>query len=210
MHNPQAPEGTPEEEAKICFVGVNAFADSEQQAKHMLKPFAESELSVKSVFKVEYQQTDFSKLYHPESVDSGYGRYGVDTEWTNDLSASLHAVADHFKKTPSARTHIVAALAMNTQLHDDACFSRIGDHFLGTYLLWDDEQDDDINYAWLDETNRILAPFSEGHYVNETAGDRFPQRYQDCYSAKNWQRLKQLRKKYDPQKVFHSYLGNND
>ncbi len=209
MHNPQAPQGTSVEETKICFVGVNAFAESEQQAKQMLKPFAESELSALSVFKVEFQPTNFSKLYHPENVDSGYGRYGVDTEWTNDLSASLHAVAEHFKKTPSVRTHIVAALAMNTKLHDDACFSRIGDHFIGTYLLWDDEQDDDINYAWLDETNRILAPFSEGHYVNETAGDRFPQRYQDCYSPQNWRRLQQVRHKYDPQKLFHSYLGND-
>ena len=209
MHNHHAPEGTPPEQAKICFVGVNAFAESETQARQMLQPFEKSELAQKSVFKAEYQPTNFFRLYHPESVDSGYGRYGVDTEWTDDLSSSLHAVAEHFRRTPSLRTHIVAALGIDATLHSDACFSRIGESFVGTYLLWDDEEQDDQNYQWLDENNRLIAPYSKGHYVNETAGDRFPERYKDCYSEQSWQKLKDVRKKYDPEGVFHSFLGHD-
>ena len=209
MHNHQAPKGTAPEQAKICFVGINAFADSEASAREMLLPFEKSELAQKSVFKAEYQPTNYFRLYHPQNVDSGYGRYGVDTEWTDDLSASLHAVAQHFRRTPSLRTHIVAAPGIEPGLHEDACFSRIGEHFIGTYLLWDDEDQDDLNYQWLDENNRLMAPYSKGHYVNETAGDRFPQRYRDCFSAENWERLQSVRKKYDPEGVFHSFLGHD-
>lgn len=41
MHNHQAPPGTPHEQAKICFVGMNAFADSAAEARSMLSPFAD-------------------------------------------------------------------------------------------------------------------------------------------------------------------------
>ncbi len=209
MHNPQAPAGTPPAQSKICFVGANAFADSEEEAKEMLLPFAESELAAQSVFKAEYQPSSFNKLYYPENVDTGLGRYAVDTDWSNDLGGLLGSVAEHFRETPSERSHFVGSLAMNTTLHDDACFSRIARHFFGSYLVWDREEDDEANYAWLEKNHELVKPYSEGHYVNEVAGDRFPGRYRDSFSPENWQRLGDLRRKYDPTGVFHAYLGES-
>lgn len=209
MHNHQAPEGTPPEQAKICFIGLNAFATSEAEARELLKPFAESELAKTSVFKSEYQGSSFHKLYNPENVDTGLGRYAVDTDWIDDLSGALSAVADHFRTTSSPRSHFVASLDINTALHDNASFSRVGRHFVGSYLVWDEEKDDEINYDWLEENHDLLQPFSKGHYVNEIAGDRYPDRYRACFSGESWQRLQALRKEYDPTGVFHNYLGHS-
>lgn len=209
MHNHQAPPDTPPEQSKICFVGANAFADSDEEAKLLLKPFAESELASKSVFKAEYQPSSFHKLYNPENVDTGLGRYAVDTDWTNDLSGALHAIADHFRSTPSPRSHFVGSLAMNTALHADASFSKIADHFIGSYLIWDDVADDEVNYAWLRQNHEILKPFSEGHYVNEVAGDLYPERYENCFTRESWKRLQTLRNRYDAKRVFHTYLGHS-
>ncbi len=208
MHNHQAPADTPPEQAKICFVGINAFADSEQEAKRMLKPFVESELASKSVFKVENNPTTFHKLYHPENVDTGRGRYAVDSDWTNDFSGALHALADHFKTSPSDRSHLLASLAIKPELRADASFSRIANHYIASYLVWNEAEKDEANHAWLRTTNELLKPFSEGHYVNEIAGDRYPERYEASFSRSNWERLKVVRKKYDPENVFHSYLGH--
>jgi FAD/FMN-containing dehydrogenase len=209
MHNHHAPPDTPPEQAKICFIGVNAFAESESEAKEMLRPFSESTLATESVFKQEYQKTSFQKLYNPENVDTGLGRYAVDNEWTNDFSGALHSVAEHFKSSPSTRSHVVASLGMNSTLHKDASFSRMANHYLSSYLVWDEEKDDETNYSWLAETNSLLSPFSEGHYVNEISGDRHPQRYRECFSEESWKRMQVLREKYDPTGVFHNYLGHS-
>jgi len=208
MHNHQAPADMPQEQAKICFVGINAFADSEVEAKSMLAPFAESQLASKSVFKVENNPTTFHKLYNPENVDTGRGRYAVDNDWTNDFSGALHALADHFKSSPSVRSHLLASLAMKSELREDASFSKVANHYLASYLVWNEEDKDEANHEWLRKTNELLQPFSEGHYVNEVAGDRYPERYEASFSKASWERLKVLRKKYDPDSVFHNYLGH--
>ena len=54
-----------------------------------------------------------------------------------------------------------------------------------------------------------MDPFAVGHYVNEVEGRGHPERYPQCFSAANWQRLQQLRSQYDPAGVFHSYLGHS-
>ena len=46
-------------------------------------------------------------------------------------------------------------------------------------------------------------------YVNEVEGCCNPDRYRQCFSAANWQRLGKLRQQYDPAGVFHSYLGHS-
>lgn len=94
------------------------------------------------------------------------------------------------------------------ELRDDASFSSIANHYIANYLVWDEEKDDEVNHAWLKTANEISGPHSAGHYVNEVAGDRYPQRFTDSFSRPNWQRLQSLRKQYDPEGVFHTYLGH--
>ncbi|MCY4362530.1 MAG: FAD-binding oxidoreductase [Gammaproteobacteria bacterium] len=207
MHNPQAPGDTPHGEAKVCMVGVQAFADTETEAKTMLAPFANSELASASVFKVEQQPSSFTKLYNPENVDSGIGRYAVDNVWTDDPGQALLSVAEHFKNTPSARTHVLCSYGIKAELRDDACFSRIANHYIASYLLWNDADNDEANHAWLKQTNDLLQPYSKGTYINEIEATLFPERVRSCFSDESWARLAELRKKYDPDNVFHTWLG---
>ena len=207
MHDPQAPENTPPTQGKICMVGVNAFADTEKDAKAMLAPFADSELASASVFRLEDQPSSFAKLYNPENVDSGIGRYAVDNVWTDDPGQALLSLVEHFKKTPSARTHVLCSYGVKPELREDACFSRIANHYVASYLLWNDAENDGANHAWLKQTNDLLEPFSKGTYINETEATLFPERVKSSFSEDSWKRLAELRKKYDPGKVFHTYIG---
>ena len=52
-----------------------------------------------------------------------------------------------------------------------------------------------------------MDPFAKGHYVNEVEVRVRPERIRLCYSDDAWARLQALRQKYDPQGVFHTYLG---
>lgn len=207
MHDPQAAEDIPASAPKVCMVGVNAFADTEHDAKAMLAPFANSKLADASVFKLEYQPSSFAKLYNPENVDSGIGRYAVDNAWTDEPAQALMSLVEHFKRTPSTRTHVLCSYGVKPELREDACFSRIANHYVASYLLWNDAEDDEANHAWLKQANDLLQPYSKGTYINETEATLFPERVKSSFSEEGWQRLGELRKKYDPDKVFHTYIG---
>jgi FAD/FMN-containing dehydrogenase len=104
---------------------------------------------------------------------------------------------------------VLASYNMGTQVLPDSCFSWKADCFVGSYAIWDEEKDDARNFAWLKETLPLADPFAIGHYVNEVEVRTNPERYVRCFSKDNWQRLSELRRKYDPAGVFHSYLGHS-
>jgi FAD/FMN-containing dehydrogenase len=215
MHHPEVPADAPPEESKICFVTAFAFEDSEDGAKAVLEPFAQSALATKSMVKIENQVFSFESLYERYfSLEDSAGRmarYAVDNVLTNDGSKTLHALADHFRRAPSKDCHVLAAYGMNLEKKNDSCFSTVADCFVGCYSIWDGEENDDRNFRWLAQTLPLMDPFAEGHYVNEVEGRKgrgHPDRFRQCFSDANWKRLQQLRQKYDPNGVFHSYLGH--
>ena len=92
-------------------------------------------------------------------------------------------------------------------LRDDACFSRIANHYIASYMLWNDTANDEANHAWLKQVNDLLQPYSKGTYINEIEATLFPERIKSSFSEESWKRLAGLRKKYDPDNVFHTWLG---
>jgi FAD/FMN-containing dehydrogenase len=213
MHHPEVPADAPPEKSKICFFTAFAFEDSEQKAREALLPFAQSELASKCLVKMEYQPFAYEGLYDRYfSLNDPAGRcarYAVDNIFTNDASKALHALAQHFRAAPTKDCHVLTAMNLRIRNQADACFSWVADTFVGPYAIWDDEQDDARNFAWLRGFLPLIDPFAIGHYVNEIDGRGDPDRYRQCFSEANWQRLQQLRRQYDPKGVFHSYLGHS-
>lgn len=211
MHHPEAPADAPAEESKICFFTAFAFEDSEESARAALEPFAISALGSEAVVKMEFQTFDFEGLYNRYfSLNDPAGRcarYAVDNVVTNRGGDALTALVPHMADAPSRDCHVLASFNMHTQPRADSCFSWAIDCYVGCYAIWDHEQDDERNFTWLDEAVPMLDPFGEGHYVNEVEARRRPDRYRQCFSAPNWERLEALRRQYDPKGVFHHYLG---
>lgn len=212
VHSPDAPPDAPPERSKICFVSAFAFADSADEARSLLAPFAQSALATQSVAKEENQEFTFDKLYFKyfgtDAIGGRLARYACDSVITDEAGKALHALADHFRHTPSRGTHVLAAYGMNLRPREDACFSSIAKHYVGCFAIWDEERDDDANFQWLDQTLPLMDPFAKGHYVNEVEARRHPERIRACFSEVNWKRLQDLRKKHDPEGVFHTYLGH--
>ncbi|MGA7732012.1 MAG: FAD-binding oxidoreductase [Chloroflexia bacterium] len=68
--------------------------------------------------------------------------------------------------------------------------------------VWTDPHDSDRHIAWTHDFWEALRPFSKGVYVNEL-GDEGEPRVREAYSPATYQRLVALKKKYDPDNVFH-------
>lgn len=210
MHHPEAPADAPPDKAKICFFSAFVFEADEQAARKALEPFAQSALASKCVVKKEYQPFDFEGLYeHFFSLNDPAGRcarYRVDNVLTNEGGKTLLALADHFKTAPARDYHILAAFNLHLKPRPDSCLSWEADCYVGCYAIYDEEKDDPRAFDWLKKTLPLMDPLAVGHYVNEVEASH-PDRYRKCFSAQNWQKLEQLRVKYDPHGVFHHFLG---
>jgi len=210
MHNPEAAPGAPPQESKICFVSAFAFGDSHAESLAMLAPFARSALPRSSVAMVENEELSFTQLYKffsPDTPGGAHGRYAVDNVMTDEPGKIFLGLADHFRTTPSPINHVLAAYGMNLKQRDDSCLSSIADHYVGTFIIWQDEADDERNFGWLEEAIPVMDKYGKGRYINEVEARRHPEHIRECFSAENWEKLADVRRKYDPDGVFHSYLG---
>jgi FAD/FMN-containing dehydrogenase len=53
-----------------------------------------------------------------------------------------------------------------------------------------------------------MRPLAVGQYINEVDAFLDPTAPQRCFSPAAWQRLAELRRRYDPMGVFHSWPGS--
>ena len=210
MHHPEAPADAPPEQAKICFLSAFAFEETATDAQKALLPFAQSELARRCLVKMEYQPFDFeglfAKFFSLNDPAGRCARYAVDNVLTNAGGKTLLALAQHFRGAPTRDCHVLSGFNMNLKPVPDACQSWAADCYLGCYTIWDEARDDARIYSWLKACPPLMDPFAVGHYVNEVEG-RHPDRFRQCFSTANWDRLETLRAQYNPDGVFHSFLG---
>ena len=210
MHSPEAPPDATGGAAKVCLVTAFAFGDSVDEARTMLEPYARSPLARESVVKEEFQETSYPGLYRffgLDQVGGALGRYAVDCVLTDEPGKALPGLAEHFKSTPSPGNHVLTGYGMDLEQRDDACLSSIANHYIGCFIVWQDIQQDEANFEWLDGTQPLMDPYAKGHYINEIEARRHPERIRACFSETNWEKLQAVRKQYDPDGVFHTYLG---
>ena len=146
--------------------------------------------------------------------DAGYPQ-GARNYWRSAFFSELSddAVAvmvDAFKQTPSAMSSIgvehfhgqVTRLAPT----DTAFPHRQPGYNLVLTAVWTDPADDEANIVWARRTFASLAPFmADAVYVNYLDADE-TSRARTAYGP-NWERLVALKRRYDPDNVFHLNLN---
>jgi FAD/FMN-containing dehydrogenase len=211
MHDPEAAPDARPEDSKICFVTAFAFGDSDAESRAMLEPLATSALARESVARDENHPYTFMELFptfFSTATPGGYmGRYAAESAITDEPGKILHGLAPHFRTAASPVCHVIASYGLDLKARPDACFSSIARHYVGCFAIWDDEKEDEHYFRWLEQATTYMDPHAKGHYINEVEARRHPERIRKCFSEANWQRLQALRRQYDPQGVFHTWLG---
>jgi FAD/FMN-containing dehydrogenase len=211
MHDPGAAPDARPEDAKICFLTAFAFGDTAEESRAMLAPLAQSAIAKQAMVREENQAFTFMQLFpkfFSTATPGGYmGRYAAESAITDEPGKILHGLAQHFRRAASPICHVIASYGLNLQAREDACFSSIARHYVGCFAIWDDEREDEQYFRWLEQATTYMDPYAKGHYINEVEARRHPERIRQCFSAASWERLQALRRQYDPQGVFHSWLG---
>lgn len=198
------------------FVGIlnaTAFMDSASEATATLS-LLESCPFVRECLKKDInQQTPFDAL-----LDLGgmlwpeHHRYLADNLWSDSPPAQpLAIVRDHFLQAPSPKSLALCVFPTGTEtsaaIIPDAAFSMTGRMALLCYAIWESQHHDAMNSAWHRKTIAALEPFAVGHYVGESDIVTKPTRAERSFAPANWQRLQLLRRKYDPDGLFHGHFS---
>lgn len=194
-----------------CILKATAFLDTEREAAAALS-FLEQCPVARCLTKEVNRPASFDSLltlgsrFWPERH-----RYRVDTLWSDSPPAQLLAIArDHFLHAPSFKS--LALCTFSTGAGDylarfpDAAFSLTAKMLLLCYAIWDQPDDDTANATWHRELMAALDSYAVGHYVGESDIVSQPARAERSFAQPNWQRLRSLRRKYDPNDAFHDYV----
>lgn len=151
-----------------------------------------------------------------EDLNAGMGgffperrRYAADVFWSAAPPAELLArLADELARAPSPASFGLLALPPapppGAPPPPDMAFSLFAPAFVGVYGVWSEARDDAPNQTWLRAAQAALAPRATGHYIGEVDLEASPDRARRSFTPEAWQRLEDLRKRYDPTGLFVS------
>jgi len=136
---------------------------------------------------------------------------GIRQYWKGNYVKELtdDAIAAHLEHGPKAPTvsstmHLYPINGASQRIAGDATAfgHRDANWSMVIVSAWGDPADDDANTRWVRDYSAAIAPHSEpGGYVNfmfTDDDDRIPANY-----GVNYQRLVEVKRKYDPDNVFH-------
>jgi FAD/FMN-containing dehydrogenase len=127
-------------------------------------------------------------------------------EFLRDVSDDVIDVStEAFSRVPSPMSSIlffpIRGAASRVSPGATAFPHRRGYH-AGIYSLWTDRAQNDSNIAWVRQTWNAIQPLAAGGvYVNELGDDDGADRVRLAYGL-NYERLQQIKAKYDPDNVF--------
>jgi FAD/FMN-containing dehydrogenase len=135
-------------------------------------------------------------------------RYHVRSEWLGPLDAdAVGQITDAAAATTSPFNQILVRRlggAIADVAPDATAFRyRHAEYMLTVASGWDGGEDDP-HVAWTRRTWERLRPWScGGGYVNHLAADEGRERLREAYGPVTWDRLVALKRRFDPDNIFH-------
>jgi hypothetical protein len=90
----------------------------------------------------------------------------------------------------------------------DGALSMAARLYVASYAVWSDPADDIVNAAWHRSVTDALAPFAAGYYVGESDVIGDATRARRCFAPDARARLAEVRRAYDPGRLFHTVLDD--
>lgn len=206
------PPGTPPgKEAWHWAVNIFSYGETQQDALSAAKVFTESDVGKFAVSNpVINQPVDYMDLYNQLSTDF-YAQFRT-TEvalFTDDPLPILKQLGEKLStKALDPRSFGFSVLGSNPTVPEPACYTYKAPHYVSWYLMGTTNEDVQQNYALMDEIYEEIKPYIKGYYINEIDFTHFPHMVKECFSDEKWNKLLKVRKQFDPDKRFASYLDS--
>ncbi len=145
------------------------------------------------------------------AFDAGFPE-GKRHYWKSSAVSSLDddlidTIIDHAARVPSPLTAIGFEAQFGgavSRVPKDATAFGLRDvrHNLGILSIWEDAARDDENIRWARDLWTAIQPHSAGSVYVNYLGDDESDRIGEAYTKSQYQRLAELKKRYDPENLF--------
>lgn len=197
----------------VAILTATAFVDTTQEATATLSLLETCPVVPECLQKEVNQPTQFAALLKKSGrLWPERHRYLAETLWSDSPPAQLLGIVrDYFLQAPSTKSvagcSFSTGVAGNSTILPEAAFSMTAGALLLYYAIWERPEDDASNAAWHQEMLASLDPFAAGHYVGESDIASNPVRAERSFIPTHWRRLQALRRRYDPEALFHGYFS---
>ncbi len=198
---------------KLCMITAVAFANTQEEGASALGVLEKGKMVKKCLTKELNGLASFASLADASGATWPENHRNL---CENQCSKAkpvdiLMALRDKIIDAPSPKSVIVFCQSTGghnlLQSTEDMALSMEGQSYGGIWSIWEESEEDAVNYKWHNETADILKKFTNQPYIGETDIVQDNSRVQKAYSPEKWERLERIRAKYDPDGLFFGYLG---
>jgi len=145
------------------------------------------------------------------ALDEGFPP-GMQNYWKSHFLSGLpdeaiDIIVEHANAAPSPLSATLLELmggAVSRVASDATAFAHRDAPFnLAIIAQWLDPAEADENIAWARGFFDAMQPFASGVYVNYLGIGDDPARVADAYAGDTYQRLREVKRQYDPENLFH-------
>jgi FAD/FMN-containing dehydrogenase len=195
------------DEGFMFVVAGVALSASRDDALDVLAPLAASPFLGEALVVQHAQPTTiaerfaFAAAIHPPGK-----RYLVDSAWVDGPQRDIIAAAKQLvaQRPSGTRGHGFFDFSLPRVGVPDMAMSLRTDVMLGSYIIYEDEQNDEAYRAWHLDAMKALEPFTVGQYWGDSDQTR---REVKTLTDDAWARLQQIRARRDPNGLFADYLA---
>jgi FAD binding domain len=191
----------------VLIVHALVFEETAEAAIEALKPFETCPVLEKAYVRRTNYETTFAEqlLLQTEANPEGH-RWAVNNAWLEGKSEDItRLMLPAFTALPNEKAFTLWYSMAPLRTLPDMAFSLQTEIYFASYVIWEDEKDDEVNKAWLRNIIKNIQSITAGQYLGDSD---FTAHQRKFISNDNYQKLEQIRAKRDPNGRFHSYLAN--
>ncbi len=191
----------------IRAVGIG---ESEEQARDRVSSFHSPPTDAELMGEPEEKGLTFTELHKLSHMPDGK-RVAADHAWCDATMGEMLLAVHHLAGVPKRSSTVnLISPGGNAEIPfmPDAAHTALsagGGASAGIYAMWDEAEDDALHCGWVRDVDAALTPLRSARYVGEADLTAGPERLRECFSPEAFSRLEELRRRYDPERLFQSH-----
>jgi FAD/FMN-containing dehydrogenase len=207
--SPEPIPAHPDIDGHVLVINGLALVDTPEEAEQALAPLNDCPYRDRALIHVPNVPVTFAEARERQVVANPEGwRYRVDNAWiTGTADEVVPRIRRAYCELPSRESFTIWFSMAPLRELPDMAFDLQTDIYLATYVLTDSPGNDDAQRDWVNSVMAEMEPVTAGQYLGDSD---FSNRQLRFMSDENFARLQQVRRKWDPDSRFVSYLAHDD
>lgn len=201
MPAPPMPFLPAEAVGKMVIIGMLAYAGEQEAAEQALAPFR----ALAKPLADFVRPGPYASMYPPEDPDYHPTAASVNLLVNRIGKSEAETIVGYLEESDAAlrvcQIRVLGGALGRVQPSATAYAHRKSPIMLNLAAFYDGEADKPAKQAWVADFTQALNQGDDGAYVN-FVGDEGPARVRAAYPGDTWDRLRQVKRAYDPENLF--------